>query len=121
MGGAAAAMYHGPRTILLAGSVDAVTVGELLDYSRREAEHGRHRLVVDMAAVRRCDHDGLTGLEELVEGWCGIPVRVINAQWSQFLPALLTADVDCLTAERERVRALVEAPADDHAGPRSPA
>jgi ABC-type transporter Mla MlaB component len=105
-------MYHGPRTILLAGSVDAGTVGELLDHSRREAEQGRRRLVIDMSAVRRCDHDGLAGLEELVEGWCGLPVQVINARWSQFLPALLAADVECLTAERERVRALVETHAD---------
>ncbi|HEY2194327.1 MAG TPA: hypothetical protein VGH76_18795 [Actinomycetospora sp.] len=82
-------------------------MGELLEYSRTQADQGRRRLVVDMAAVSRCDGDGLTGLEELVAGWCGIPVNVVGARWSQFLPALLAVDNECLTTERERVRALV--------------
>lgn len=102
---------RGAKTVALAGTVDHAAVAELIRYCEALAERGHRRLVIDMTAVSGCDHDGLLGLDQLAEGWCGLATRVAGARWSQFLPALLAVEVGELASERARVRALIDPPA----------
>jgi hypothetical protein len=104
-------MHRHSKTILLVGTVDAGAAGELLEYCRGLAEQGWRWALIDMSAVAECDLDGLLGLSEVHAGGCGLPVRVIGARWSQFLPALHATGVGDLPALRDRIRALVTAPA----------
>lgn len=113
-------MFRRVEKIRPVGRLDQAAVSELSGHCREQAGQGNRRaMVLDLAAVSDCDLAGLLGLAELAQGWCGLPVRVRGARWSQFLLAIQAVGLGEVSETRNRIRVLVHPQPAVAAAPRS--
>ena len=106
-------MYaHTPRTLVLAGPLDAAETTSLLDYCRLLYGSGQTRLHIDMAGVTECHRAALDGLQALTTGATGLAVSLGGAHPGQFTSLLSAAPPSDAEGLGDSVRALCCAPAD---------
>ena len=113
-------MYaHTPRTLVLAGPLDAAETKSLLDFCRLLYGSGQTRLHIDMAGVTECHRAALDGLQALSTGATGLAVSLGGAHPGQFTALLSAAPPSDAEDLGDSVRALCCAPADPEpvAGP----
>jgi STAS domain-containing protein len=103
---------HTPRTLVLAGPLDAAGTKSLLDYCRLLYGSGQTRLHIDMAGVTECHRAALDGLQALSTGATGLAVSLAGAHPGQFTALLRTAPPSDAEDLGDSVRALCCAPAD---------
>ncbi len=106
-------MYaHTPRTLVLAGPLDAAETTSLLGYCRLLYGSGQTRLHIDMAGVTECHRAALDGLQALTTGATGLAVSLGGAHPEQFTSLLSAAPPSDAEGLGDSVRALCCAPAD---------
>lgn len=104
-------MYaHTPRTLVLAGRLDAAETKSLLDYCRLLHRSGQTRLHIDMTGVTDCHRDALDGLHALTTGSTGLAVSLAGAHWDQFTVLLHEAPLSDADDLGDSVRALCHTP-----------
>ena len=106
-------MYaHTPRTLVLAGPLDASETKSLLDYCRLLYGSGQTRLHIDMTGVTECHRAALDGLQALTAGATGLAVSLGGAHREQFTALLSAAAPAEAEGLGDSVHALCRAPAD---------
>ncbi|HEY2190821.1 MAG TPA: STAS domain-containing protein [Actinomycetospora sp.] len=98
---------EGRHTVLVVGGeLDAASLPELRRALRAAVDEGATGVVLDIAAVQRCDREGLLELARLRgrDAVCrACIVDVVGARWTQFV-SVLSADPPLLL---ETTRALI--------------
>ena len=101
-------MYaESPRSLILAGGLEAREIANLIEYCQRLHSSGQSDLKVDLSAVTSCDRAGLEGLTALAGGSTGLTISVEGAHWGQFLVMLGAAPVRDLQGLCDDVRSLL--------------
>jgi hypothetical protein len=105
-----------PRTVLLAGTLDAHQMVSIANYCDQLHRGGRSELHLNMDAVTDCRRAGLEGLAALVAGSSALAVSVGGARWGQFVGLLETAPMCDLQDLCDAVGALVHGAPPSDAG-----
>jgi len=103
---------HTPRTLVLAGPLDASETKSLLEYCRLLYGSGQTRLHIDMTGVTECHRAALDGLRALTTGATGLAVSLGGAHREQFTALLSAAEPSDAEGLGDSVHALCCAPAD---------
>lgn len=101
---------HTPRTLVLAGRLDATEAKSLLDYCQLLYRSGQTRLHIDMTGVTECHRDALDGLQALTDGSAGLAVSLAGAHREQFTALLSAAPPSDVEDLGDSVRTLCRTP-----------
>ena len=99
-----------PRTLILAGRLDAAETKSLLAYCQLLYRSGQTGLHIDMAGVTDCHRDALDGLRALTAGSTGLEVSLAGAHRGQFTALLSDAPSSDAGVLDDSVRALCGIP-----------
>lgn len=97
-----------PRTIILAGTIDAPEMTSIANYCEQLHRGGQTELHLDMTGVTDCHRAGLDGLLALAAGSTEMAaVSVGGARWSHFMRLLSTAPIVEIQGLCDSVRTLL--------------